>query len=83
MGALRTSTSTRRLATGSPNSLKDLPSWYVVSREDRMIAPDGERAMAKTMNAHVSEVNARHVSMLSKPDAITAVIMEAVKAVPK
>jgi len=26
-----------------------------------MIAPDGERAIGKTMNAHVSEVNASHV----------------------
>jgi pimeloyl-ACP methyl ester carboxylesterase len=61
----------------------DKPSWYVVSKKDRMIAPDGERAMAKAINAHVSEVDASHVSMLSQPDAITAVILEAVKAPPK
>jgi hypothetical protein len=48
-----------------------------------MIAPDGERAMAKAIKAHVSEVDASHVSMLSQPDAITAVILEAVKAVSK
>ena len=59
------------------------PSWYVVSKQDHMIAPDGERAMAKAIKAHVSEVDASHVSMLSKPDAITAVILEAVKTLPK
>jgi pimeloyl-ACP methyl ester carboxylesterase len=61
----------------------DRPSWYVVSKQDRMIAHDGERAMAKAIKAHVSEVDASHVSMLSQPDAITAVILEAVKAVSK
>jgi pimeloyl-ACP methyl ester carboxylesterase len=61
----------------------DKPSWYVVSKQDRMIAPDGERAMAKAIKAHVSEVDASHVSMLSKPDAITTVIIEAIQSVPK
>jgi pimeloyl-ACP methyl ester carboxylesterase len=61
----------------------DRPSWYVVSKQDRMIAPDGERAMAKAIKAHVSEVDASHASMLSQPDAVTAVILEAVKAVSK
>jgi pimeloyl-ACP methyl ester carboxylesterase len=62
---------------------RDKPSWYVVSKQDRMIAPDGERAMAKAMKAHVREVDAGHVSMLSKPDAVAAVILEAVKTLPK
>jgi len=59
------------------------PSWYVVSKQDRMIDPNGERAMAKAMKAHTTEVDASHVSMLSRPDAITAIIMEAIQSVPK
>jgi pimeloyl-ACP methyl ester carboxylesterase len=59
------------------------PTWYVVSKSDRMIDPNGERAMAKAMNAHVTEVEASHVSMLSKPDAITAVILDAIRSLPK
>jgi pimeloyl-ACP methyl ester carboxylesterase len=61
----------------------DKPTWYVVSNSDRMIDPNGERAMAKAMNAQVTEVEASHVSMLSKPDAITAVILDAIRSLPK
>src|SRR5271167_2894724 len=59
----------------------DRPSWYVVSKQDRMIDPKGERAMAKAMKAHATEVDASHVSMLSRPDAITAVIVEAIQSI--
>jgi pimeloyl-ACP methyl ester carboxylesterase len=59
----------------------DKPTWYVVSKQDRMISPDGERAMARAIHAHVTEVDASHVSMLSKPDAIAAVIEDAMKAI--
>jgi pimeloyl-ACP methyl ester carboxylesterase len=62
---------------------RDKPSWYVVSEQDRMIDPNGERAMAKAIKAHTKEVDASHVSMLSRPDAITAVIMEAIQSAPK
>lgn len=57
------------------------PSWYVVSGQDHMIDPNGERAMARAMNAKTTELDAGHVSMLSQPDRVTAVIEEALSAV--
>jgi len=59
------------------------PCWYVVSKQDRMIDPNGERAMAKTIKARITEVDASHVSMLSRPEAITAIIIEAIQSVQK
>jgi pimeloyl-ACP methyl ester carboxylesterase len=53
------------------------PSWYAVSTEDRTINPDIERFMAKRMGAKTSEVAASHLSLISQPDAITNVILEA------
>jgi pimeloyl-ACP methyl ester carboxylesterase len=53
------------------------PSFYAVSTEDRTINPDLERFMAKRMGAKTIEVKASHVSMISRPDEITALIMEA------
>src|SRR5215468_8330481 len=53
------------------------PSWYAVSTEDRTINPDLERFMAKRMGAKTIEVKASHVSLLSQPDAITNLILEA------
>jgi len=53
------------------------PSWYAVSTEDRTINPDLERFMAKRMNAKTIEVKASHVSLISQPDAIANLILDA------
>jgi len=58
---------------------RDKPGWYVVSKNDRMINPDLERAMAKAINAKTTEVAASHVSMVSQPEEIARVIEQAVK----
>jgi pimeloyl-ACP methyl ester carboxylesterase len=52
-------------------------SFYAVSTEDRTINPDLERFMAKRMGAKTIEVKASHVSMISRPDEISRLIMEA------
>lgn len=56
---------------------KTKPSFYAVSTEDRTINPELERFMAKRMNAKTIEVKASHVSMISQPDAIIGLILEA------
>ena len=52
-------------------------SWYIVSKLDGAIAPDEERFFAKRMKATTTELIASHVSMLSKPKEVAAVIMDA------
>jgi pimeloyl-ACP methyl ester carboxylesterase len=53
------------------------PSWYAVSTEDRTINPDLERFMAQRMGAKTIEVKASHLSLISQPDTITNLILEA------
>ena len=53
------------------------PSYYAVSTEDRTINPDLERFMAKRMGAKTIEVQASHVSLISHPEEITRLILEA------
>src|ERR1700761_3781961 len=53
------------------------PSFYAVSTEDRTINPDLERFMAKRMGATTIEVKASHLSMISHPEVITRLILEA------
>ena len=53
------------------------PSWYAVSTDDRTINPDLERFMAKRMGAKTIEVKASHLSLISQPDAITKLILDA------
>jgi pimeloyl-ACP methyl ester carboxylesterase len=53
------------------------PSFYAVSSQDRTINPDLERFMARRMGAETIEVPSSHVSMISHPDAIAALILKA------
>src|SRR6202041_2901839 len=53
------------------------PSWYAVSIDDRTINPDLERFMAKRMGAKTFEVKASPVSLISQPETIANLILEA------
>lgn len=53
------------------------PSFYAVSTEDRTINPDLQRFMAKRMGAKTIEVTASHLSLISRPDDIAGLILEA------
>ncbi|MDY0749017.1 alpha/beta hydrolase [Paucibacter sp. R3-3] len=58
------------------------PSWYVLAENDQMIPPELQRAMSSRMKARVVPVRSSHVVMLSHPEAVAAVILEAVLARP-
>jgi pimeloyl-ACP methyl ester carboxylesterase len=53
------------------------PTFYAVSTEDRTINPDLERFMAKRMGATTIEVKASHLSLISRPQEITDLILKA------
>ncbi|MES5481572.1 alpha/beta hydrolase [Bradyrhizobium sp. INPA03-11B] len=53
------------------------PSYYAVSTEDRTINPDLERFMAKRMGATTIELKASHLALISQPDPIARLILDA------
>lgn len=53
------------------------PSFYAVSTEDRTINPDLERFMAKRMGATTIELKSSHVSLISHPQEIADLILQA------
>jgi pimeloyl-ACP methyl ester carboxylesterase len=55
----------------------DKPSFYAVSKNDMTIAPQLERFLANRMHATTIEVNAGHLSMVSQPQAIADLILQA------
>ncbi|MBB3769893.1 pimeloyl-ACP methyl ester carboxylesterase [Angulomicrobium tetraedrale] len=55
----------------------DRPSWYIVSTEDRAVSVDLQRELASRMNARTTELTASHVSLLSLPQAVAEVLLEA------
>jgi pimeloyl-ACP methyl ester carboxylesterase len=68
--------------SGSP-AWKDRPSWAVVATGDRAAGTDVTRSMAERAGATITEVDGSHVIMVSQPQAVTDVILEAVAAVAR
>jgi pimeloyl-ACP methyl ester carboxylesterase len=64
-----------------PPAWKDIPSWAIIGKQDRIIDPVSLRAMAEHAGATITEIDASHVSMISHPDAVIEVIQQALKAV--
>jgi len=58
-----------------------VPSWYIVSANDRVISPQMERDLAAQMKAKTTVLQSSHVSLLSHPKQVAAVIEEAVNSV--
>jgi pimeloyl-ACP methyl ester carboxylesterase len=59
---------------------KTIPSWAVVGTADHAIPLALQLAMAHTAHAHITEVDAPHLSMISNPGTVTNVILQAVQA---
>jgi pimeloyl-ACP methyl ester carboxylesterase len=66
--------------TGAP-AWKRLPSWSVVASGDKAAGADLVRSMAQRAGATITEIEGSHVIMISQPQAVTDVIMEALAAV--
>jgi pimeloyl-ACP methyl ester carboxylesterase len=57
-----------------------IPSWAVIGTEDHVIPPAEQLAMAQRAGAHITEIDAPHLSMISDPGAVTRVIVNAARA---
>lgn len=66
--------------TGPP-AWKRLPSWTVLATGDKAAGTDVIRSQAERAGATITEVEGSHVIMISQPQAVTDVILEALDAV--
>jgi pimeloyl-ACP methyl ester carboxylesterase len=64
-----------------PPAWKSLPSWTVVATGDKAAGADLVLSMAERAGATITEVDGSHVIMISQPQAVTDVILEARAAV--
>jgi pimeloyl-ACP methyl ester carboxylesterase len=62
-----------------PPAWKQLPSWYQVSENDSLIPPDAERMFAKQINATTISIPSSHASILSHPNEVAQLILNATK----
>ena len=57
---------------------KTIPSWYFISSGDQIITPTSEMAMAKRAHSRVTLfAGGSHLTLVSHPDAVTQVIVQA------
>lgn len=59
---------------------KTKPTWYLVAEEDRMIPPETQHFMAERMKATIRSYAVDHTPLLTAPDRVAEIILEAVKA---
>jgi pimeloyl-ACP methyl ester carboxylesterase len=59
---------------------KDLPSWYLVAEEDRMINPATQKFMAERMKARTRIGTFDHAPLITRPQAVVDILTEAVEA---
>jgi pimeloyl-ACP methyl ester carboxylesterase len=53
------------------------PSWYLIAEEDRMINPKTQHFMAKRMGATTRSLPVDHTPLLSAPQKVVDIILEA------
>ncbi|MEW7291595.1 alpha/beta fold hydrolase [Aquimarina sp. 2304DJ70-9] len=58
---------------------KNKPAWFIISANDKMIAPDVMRNMAARIGAKTYELPTSHVPMLSRPKQVAKIIIEAAR----
>ncbi len=56
-----------------------IPSWAVVGTQDQLLPPAEQQIMATRAKAHVTKLKAPHLSMVTEPKAVAAVITDAAK----
>jgi len=59
---------------------KSKPTWYLLAEDDRMINPKTQQFMATRMNATVKSLPVDHTPLLTAPDSVVGIILEAAKA---
>jgi pimeloyl-ACP methyl ester carboxylesterase len=63
-----------------PPAWKTIPSWYLVAGRDKAIGTGSERIMARWTGARTREVaNASHAVLVSRPDVVTDLILDAAR----
>ncbi|MEU6006589.1 alpha/beta hydrolase [Streptomyces sp. NPDC047453] len=56
---------------------RSIPSWALVAKQDKSINPDLERFEARRAGSHTVEIDSSHVAMISHPDAVTDLVLQA------
>ncbi|MGW2690222.1 alpha/beta fold hydrolase [Streptomyces sp. NPDC001414] len=67
--------------TATEAAWKTIPSFDLITRQDKNIPPAAQRWMAKRAHSHTTEINASHAVTVSHPGAVTRIIERAAATV--
>ena len=59
---------------------RNKPTWYAVSTQDKTTSPELEHFLANRMKAATIELNTSHLSIVTQPDAVAKLILDAASA---
>lgn len=62
--------------SGDP-AWRTIPSWDLITLDDKAIPPAGQRFMAERAHSHIATVRSSHAVMLSHPDAVVRIVLAA------
>jgi pimeloyl-ACP methyl ester carboxylesterase len=60
---------------------RDVPSWFLVAEDDRMIVPETQRSMARRMKAKIEAHAVDHIPSVTAPTAVVDIIRVALHSV--
>jgi pimeloyl-ACP methyl ester carboxylesterase len=60
---------------------KDVPSWFLIAEDDRMIAPETQRYMAERMKAKTKAHPVDHTPSVTAQGVVAGIIRDAIRAV--
>jgi pimeloyl-ACP methyl ester carboxylesterase len=60
---------------------KDVPSWYLLAEQDRMIVAETQRFMAERMQARIRSYPVDHTPSVTAPSVVADLILEAAREI--
>jgi len=60
---------------------KDVPSWFLIAEDDRMIVPETQRYMAERMKAETKTHAVDHIPSVTAPSVVVEIIRDAIRSV--
>ncbi|MER6808921.1 alpha/beta hydrolase [Spirillospora sp. NPDC000708] len=68
--------------SGDP-AWKTIPSWDLITLDDKAIPPAGQKYMAARAKAHIETVRSSHAVMVSHPAAVIRIILDAARSLSR
>ena len=60
---------------------KDIPSWFLLAKDDRMIVPDTQHYMAERMKAKTKAHAVDHTPSVTAPGTVVDIIRNAIRSI--